>query len=167
VDVRALTDERRFPRTAKSCGPGAPMSGAQVRDDASHHAGNGGKRNGSPRRARISRNPSRREGRSVSACTCGFRARAHFFCARAPGAAATRPSLRPLFSTRAMNDAKLGRIPSREHEELSRLLRSGECLLPRPSITSRGCYAAPLRQRLPDNQPKHRYVFAEITSVAR
>ena len=51
---------------------------------------------GSPRRARISRKPLRREGRSVSACTCGHRARANSLCAAAPGAAATRPSLRPL-----------------------------------------------------------------------
>ena len=29
VDVDALTDERRCPRTAKSCGSGAPMLGAK------------------------------------------------------------------------------------------------------------------------------------------
>ena len=50
---------------------------------------------GSPRRARISRKPLCREGRSVSACTCGLRALAHISCAGAPGAAATRPSLLP------------------------------------------------------------------------
>jgi hypothetical protein len=43
----------------------------------------------------ISRKPLRRGGRLLPACTCGFRARAISFCARAPGAAATRPSLRP------------------------------------------------------------------------
>jgi hypothetical protein len=30
VDARALTDERRSLRTAKSCGPGAPKSGAKL-----------------------------------------------------------------------------------------------------------------------------------------
>ena len=30
VDGDALTDERRYPRTAKSCGPGAPKSGAKL-----------------------------------------------------------------------------------------------------------------------------------------
>jgi len=29
VDGDVLTDERRYPRTAKSCGPGAPRSGAK------------------------------------------------------------------------------------------------------------------------------------------
>jgi hypothetical protein len=59
--------------------------------------GDGGKRDGSPGRAPISRKPSRREGRCDHRRTCGFRALAQFFCANAPGAAATRPSLRPLF----------------------------------------------------------------------
>src|SRR6201987_3213595 len=74
---------------------------------------------GSPGRARISRKPLRREGRSVSACTCGFRARANFFCAGAPGAAATRSSLRPCFSMRVTKDANLGRIAPRERGPMS------------------------------------------------
>jgi hypothetical protein len=74
---------------------------------------------GSPRRARISRKPLRREGRSVSACTCGFRARANLLCAGAPGAAATRSSLRPPYSRRVTDDAKLGRNPPRERETVS------------------------------------------------
>jgi hypothetical protein len=81
---------------------------------------------GSPRRARISRKPLRREGRSVSACTCGFRARANLLCAGAPGAAATRPFLRPPYSRRVTDDAKLGRNSPRERETVSAVLR-GSC----------------------------------------
>ena len=55
VDVEALTGERRLSRTEKSCGPGAPMSGAKFATMLSHRAGDGGKWNGSPRRSRISR----------------------------------------------------------------------------------------------------------------
>jgi len=43
----------------------------------------------------VSRKPLRREGRLIPACTCGSRAFAQVSCAGAPGAAATRPSLRP------------------------------------------------------------------------
>ena len=32
VDVKALTDERRLSRTAKSCGPGAPMQALSSAD---------------------------------------------------------------------------------------------------------------------------------------
>ena len=42
----------------------------------------------------------------ITACTCGFRACAVFFCARAPGAAATRPSLRPHLFSRANVSSK-------------------------------------------------------------
>src|ERR1700745_150633 len=52
VDVEALTDERRLSRTVKSCGPGAPKSGAKSALMLAHHAGEGGKRDGSPRRSR-------------------------------------------------------------------------------------------------------------------
>src|SRR5579871_4475962 len=58
-------------------------------------AADGGNRQGSPRRSRISRKPSRREGRCDHRLYLWTRACAVFFCARAPGAAATRPSLRP------------------------------------------------------------------------
>ena len=61
----------------------------------------------------VSRNPSRREGRSVSVCTCGHRARANSFCAAAPGAAATRSSLHPLVpqrvTTKQISDANTPR----------------------------------------------------------
>ena len=51
---------------------------------------------GSPRRAPISRKTTAQGRPVVTACTCGFRARANCFCARARVHAATRPSLRPL-----------------------------------------------------------------------
>jgi hypothetical protein len=114
VDAKMLETCGIATRTAKSCGPGAPMQALSWRRCfriAPITVANAG----SPGRARISRKPLRGEGRSVSACTCGFRARASFFCAGAPGAAATRPSLHPLFSE-GMNDAKLGRNSSRERE---------------------------------------------------
>jgi hypothetical protein len=63
VDAKALTDERRLSRTAKSRGPGAPKSGAKFAMMLAHHAGDGGKRKGSPRRPRIRRKPLRGEGR--------------------------------------------------------------------------------------------------------
>jgi hypothetical protein len=80
-------DERRCQRTAKSCGPGAPRPWRQVRDDAfTHRTGDGGKRDGSPRRAPISRKTIAQGRPVVTACTCGSRARATRFCAGAPGA---------------------------------------------------------------------------------
>ena len=62
VDARCAERRAAHVRTAKSCGPGAPRFWRQVGDDAQRIvACDGGKRNGSPRRARISRKPSRRE----------------------------------------------------------------------------------------------------------
>src|ERR1700741_2219463 len=71
-------------------------AGAKVSPDSKGRARMTVANAGSPGRARISRKPSRREGRCDHRRTCGFRARANSFCAGAPGAAATRPSLRPL-----------------------------------------------------------------------
>ena len=73
-------------RTAKSCGPGAPMQAPSSRRCVSRIARVTVANAGSPGRAPISRKPSRREGRSVSACTCGQRAFAQIFCAGAVGA---------------------------------------------------------------------------------
>src|SRR5579883_961019 len=82
-------------RTAKSCGPGAPKARRQVGDDASHHADDGGNRQGSPGRSRISRKPLRREGRLSPPVPVVNALFAQFF-ARAPRVhAATRSSLRP------------------------------------------------------------------------
>jgi len=87
VDVAALTDERASHGRAKSCGPGAPKAGAKSgRGCGRIAAGEGGNRQGSPRRARISRKPLRREGRCDSACTCGFALSRNFFARRPMGA---------------------------------------------------------------------------------
>jgi len=94
-------------------------SALRWRQCPAHCADYGGKRQGSPGRARISRKPLRREGRCDHRRTCGSCACAVIFCARAPGAAATRSSLRPLASGRVMNAKKLGRIPPRERGRLS------------------------------------------------
>ena len=101
-------------RTAKSCGPGAPRSGAKLSSDSKGRA-RATVANGMVHRGEhgVSRNPSRREGRSVSVCTCGHRARANSFCAAAPGAAATRSSLHPLVpqrvTTKQISDANTPR----------------------------------------------------------
>jgi len=73
-------------RTAKWCGPGAPKAGAQVGDNAKAHcAGDGGNRQGSPRRAPISRKPSRREGRCDHRRTLRFSRSRNFFLRESPG----------------------------------------------------------------------------------
>jgi hypothetical protein len=73
-------------RTAKSCGPGAPRSGVKLATMPAHCADDGAKRNGSPRRAGISRKTTAQGRPVVTACTCGQRALRAIFCAGAPGA---------------------------------------------------------------------------------
>jgi hypothetical protein len=108
-------DERRVMRTAKSCGPDAPMAGvkfammfcitrATVTSKLWSHRGEHD----------ISRKPSRREGRSVSAepvCSCAFccfRLHMRPRVQRAPGLPCA------LYILRADEFAKLGRMLSRE-----------------------------------------------------
>jgi hypothetical protein len=88
--------------------------GAKLATMLAHRADDGGKRDGSPGRARISRKPLRREGRSVSACTCGLRAFAHLSCAKRPRVqrAPGLPCALGIFEGDV--SAKLGRMPSRE-----------------------------------------------------
>jgi hypothetical protein len=100
VDAKFAKDDRKRSRTAKPCGPDAPMAGvkfarssrflrATVTNKLWSHRGEHG----------ISRKPSRREGRSVSAepvCSCAFFIR--MFAHETAGAARTRSSLRPLSS---------------------------------------------------------------------
>jgi hypothetical protein len=81
-----------------------------------HCADDGGKRNGSLRRVRISRKTTAQGRPVVTACTCGFRARAIFLCARAQVHAATRPSLRPPTFERAMVMQSSGEF-RRENED--------------------------------------------------
>jgi hypothetical protein len=82
-------------RTAKSCGPGAPMQALSLREAESFAKATVANA-GSPGRARISRKPLRREGR-LSPPVPVVIALAQIFFARRPRVhAATRPSLRPL-----------------------------------------------------------------------
>jgi hypothetical protein len=102
-------------RTAMSCGPGAPMqalSPSKAESFAKATVANAG----SPGRTRISRKPSRREGRCDHRLYLWFSRSRKFPLREAPGAAATRPSLRPQHFSRAIYHAKLGRNASREHE---------------------------------------------------
>ena len=96
VDVMVPTDERHFLRTAKSCGPGAPMQAPSSRRCVSRIARVTVAKAGSPGRAPISRKP--RAGKAglippVPVVNAPF---AQFF-ARGPRVhAVTRSSLRPL-----------------------------------------------------------------------
>ena len=106
VDVGCADRRAAQTRTAKSCGPGAPMQAPSWRkmmrrrrwQQAVHRGEHG-----------ISRKPLRREGWLSPPVPVVHAPRAIFPCAGAPGAAATRPSLRPLSFERVMDDAKLGR----------------------------------------------------------
>jgi hypothetical protein len=95
VDVGCADRRTACPRTAKSCGPGAPNAGVKFCRCSKGACEATVANAGSPGRPRISRKPLRREGRCDPACTCGLRALAQSFRAGAPGAAATRPSLLP------------------------------------------------------------------------
>jgi hypothetical protein len=81
-------------RTAKSCGPGAPMQALSLSGDISR--GDGGNQAWSPGRSRISRKPLRREGRMIRSHL--WFCRVLFCCTRTLGAVGTRSSLRPLSS---------------------------------------------------------------------
>jgi hypothetical protein len=97
VDGDGPSDARRNPRTAKSCGPGAPTLAPSLAFAPKAHAGRRWQTSiGSPRRARISRKPLRREGRLIPPVPVVF-ALAQIPFAREPRVhAVTRPSLRPL-----------------------------------------------------------------------
>ena len=78
----------------------------------------------------------------ITACALGFRARANILLREAPGAAATRPSLRPLLS-RVTNDAKLGRNSPRECIVVPTILswpilRDGAVAPPQDEVMIRG-----------------------------
>jgi hypothetical protein len=123
VDALALTDEQRWVRTAKSCGPGTPRQVPNWRQCVPHCADDGGKRWFTGEHG-VSRKPLRREGRSVSACTCGSRALAQIPFARGPPGACGHPVFpAPSLYLGATNHAKLGRKWRRENV--------GECRGPR------------------------------------
>jgi hypothetical protein len=89
--AQLLRDERRFVRTAKSCGPGAPMQALSLSGDISR--GDGGNQAWSPGRSRISRKAIA-QGRPDDPPVPVVLPRASC-CTRAMGAVGTRPSLRP------------------------------------------------------------------------
>jgi hypothetical protein len=74
---------------------------------------------GSPGRAPISRKPSRREGRCDHRLYLWFSRLRSFFLREAPGAAATRPSLRPHLARGQTVQAKLGRGAPRDCRRVS------------------------------------------------
>jgi hypothetical protein len=116
--VRDAVDARGALTRALVCGRQSrvvltPRRWRQVGDDASHHAGDGGKKARSPGRARNKPlKPLCGECRVVPAEPVVTNARAIYSTRAATGAAGTRHSLRPLFRGRDFL-ATLGRIVSR------------------------------------------------------
>ena len=95
VDAAAMQDELGLLRTAKSCGPGAPVLALSMREQV--RANDGGNKPVTGESAKETVKPSRRESRIASAgpvCSCAL-----FFAQIAhetAGAERTRLSLRPL-----------------------------------------------------------------------
>jgi hypothetical protein len=87
--------------------------GAKSAAMLAHHADDGGKRDGSPRRARISRKTTAQGRPVVTACTCGFRARAILLLRGSPGCSGHPAFPAPSDFREGDDDAKLGRIPPR------------------------------------------------------
>jgi hypothetical protein len=92
----AVLDEQRRRGRRNRVVLAPQRSGAKLPTMLAHRGDDGGKRDGSPRRARISRKPPRREGRLSPPVPVVHALAQIFFARAAPGAAATRPSLRPL-----------------------------------------------------------------------
>ena len=97
---RCAFDEQRVKRTAKSCGPDAPMAGVKFLGSSRFLGATVTNKLWSRRGEHgISRKPLRREGRTASAepvCSCAFLFAT--FAHGTAGAARTRSSLRPSFS---------------------------------------------------------------------
>ncbi len=122
VDAKVSQDERHSLRTAKSCGPGAPMQApslAKMRVPRISPATVANKlvHRGEPE---VSCKPLRRECRVVSAePVWSTRAFAQLFRAVTAGAASTWHSLRPLNFQEGVHRAKPGREAPREREHSS------------------------------------------------
>src|SRR5579871_2878466 len=101
----------------KSCGSGALRLGVQALVWLQRPCeGDGGNQSKAHREEHeVSRNPLRREGRSVSAVPVVNARSRKSFCAGAPGACGHPAFPVPSCFSRAMNDAKLGRTASREY----------------------------------------------------
>src|SRR5215208_8178179 len=99
-------------RTAKSCGSGAAVLALRWRDVS---ADNGGKRAVLRGEHEVSRKAIAQGRPECSRCpVCSCAVLLAQIARETAGAASTRSSLCPLFSRRANEDAKLGRITSRE-----------------------------------------------------
>jgi len=97
---------------------------------------NGGKRQGSPGRARISRNTTAQGRPVVTACTLRFSRFAQISCAKPPGAAATRSSLRPLTSRRVYDQSKArAECAARTRTHVSPTVIPGRSEGPNPEIS--------------------------------
>src|ERR1700751_3018949 len=111
VDVKVLTDERRPLRTAKSCGPGAPRSGAKLATMQTHRADDGGKRDGSPGSNCV----------EVAGCSAGSKA------------GAGRPRLRRLTALTPSAHQSSGRACARRKPSgLAQLVPAPSPIFPRP-----------------------------------
>src|SRR6185437_14563631 len=84
VDANVPIDERHDLRTAKSCGPGAPMQAPSRPRCLEHRADDGGNKLVHRGEYEVSRKPLRREGRTAPAEPVGQRALLRNFSARWP-----------------------------------------------------------------------------------
>jgi hypothetical protein len=118
VDVGCADRRTACPRTAKSCGPGAPNAGVKFCRCSKGACEATVANAGSPGRPRISRKPLRREGRCDPACTCGLRALAQSSRAGPPGCSGHPAFPAPSDQGRDNDDAKLGRNTPRERKDV-------------------------------------------------
>ena len=105
-------DERELSRTAKSCGPGAPMLALSFARTSS--ANDGGKKPVTGESSKEAVKPSRRESRIASAepvCSCAFSCAV---CTRDRGCSAHPAFPAPSSQREGKVDASLGRIAPRE-----------------------------------------------------
>jgi len=105
-------------RTAKSCGPGAPMQALSPSEAVSFAKATVANA-GSPRRARISRKPLRREGRLLPPVPVVIARSRKFLLRGGPGCSGHPAFPAPSILKRATDDAKLGRNAPRERERAS------------------------------------------------
>ena len=117
MDADGAKRRARRRRTAKACGPDAPVLASSF---AEYPPGDGGKKAGHRGERVISRKPSRREGRTASAepvCSCAFLVAT--FARETAGAARTRSSLRPLYFRGRNDRPNLGQFGPRDREAVS------------------------------------------------
>src|SRR5437870_13614716 len=123
MDAKGARRRARPTRTAKSCGPDAAVLASSCAD--SFLRGDGGKRAVHRGEHEVSRKAIAQGRPECSRCpVCSCAVLFAQIARETAGAASTRSSLRPLFSKRANEDAKLGRNAPREGETISTSLRA-------------------------------------------